>query len=240
LKLVQLDRIQWQSRAHFLAIAAQAMRHILVNHALRRKRAKRGGGAAHVPLDEVPDLPVEEADRILALDEALARLTAVNPRHAPALELLKRAGDRRREGYVHSYLGSLHRGRGRFDEALSELTLSLAINREMGDRMYESQTIGNLGNLHVEMGSLEEARACYESAVAMNRETGDRRNEGLFLSNLGSLTSGSTGSRKPASVSRGRSRTIASSARARWRATHWVCWGDCRIVRADSRRHGSS
>jgi RNA polymerase sigma-70 factor (ECF subfamily) len=86
LKLVQLDRIQWQSRAHFLAIAAQAMRHILVNHALRRKRAKRGGGVHHVPLDEVPDLPVEEADRILALDEALARLAAVNPRHARIIE----------------------------------------------------------------------------------------------------------------------------------------------------------
>ena len=86
LKLVQLDRIQWQSRAHFLAIAAQAMRHILVNHALRRKRAKRGGGAAHVPLDEVPDLPVEEADRILALDGALAKLAAVNPRHARVVE----------------------------------------------------------------------------------------------------------------------------------------------------------
>src|SRR6188474_250648 len=42
LKLVQLDRVQWQSRAHFFAIAAQAMRHVLVNHALRRKRAKRG------------------------------------------------------------------------------------------------------------------------------------------------------------------------------------------------------
>jgi RNA polymerase sigma factor (TIGR02999 family) len=48
LKLFQLDRIQFNSRAHFLAIAAQAMRHILVNHALKRKRIKRGGGAPHV------------------------------------------------------------------------------------------------------------------------------------------------------------------------------------------------
>ncbi len=86
LKLFQLDRIQWNSRAHFLAIAAQAMRHILVNHALRRKRIKRGGGAPHVPLDEAADLPTKEADRILALDEALERLAALNPRHAKVVE----------------------------------------------------------------------------------------------------------------------------------------------------------
>jgi RNA polymerase sigma factor (TIGR02999 family) len=86
LKLFQLDRIQWNSRAHFLAIAAQAMRHILVNHALRRKRIKRGGGAPHVPLDDAADLPAEEADRILALDEALERLAALNPRHAKVVE----------------------------------------------------------------------------------------------------------------------------------------------------------
>ena len=90
LKLVQLDRVQWQSRAHFLAIAAQAMRNILVNHALRRKRVKRGGGAPHAPLDESAAesaiLPVTEADRILALDAALDRLAALNPRHARIVE----------------------------------------------------------------------------------------------------------------------------------------------------------
>jgi len=86
LKLFQLERIQWNSRAHFLAIAAQAMRHILVNHALRRKRAKRGGGVPNLPLDEATDLPTEEADRILALDDALERLAVVNPRHAKVVE----------------------------------------------------------------------------------------------------------------------------------------------------------
>jgi RNA polymerase sigma factor (TIGR02999 family) len=86
LKLFQLDRIQWKSRAHFLAIAAQAMRHILVNHAQKRKRIKRGGGAPHVPLDEATDLPTGEADRILALDEALERLAALNPRHAKVVQ----------------------------------------------------------------------------------------------------------------------------------------------------------
>ncbi len=86
LKLIQLDRIRWNSRAHFLAIAAQAMRHILVNHALKRKRIKRGGGAPHVPLDEAVALPTAEADRILALDDALERLAALNPRHAKVVE----------------------------------------------------------------------------------------------------------------------------------------------------------
>ncbi len=91
LKLIQLDRVQWQSRAHFLAIAAQAMRNILVSHARSRKRLKRGGGAAHAPLDEAEDLPAvelpeAEADRILALDGALDRLAELNPRHARVVE----------------------------------------------------------------------------------------------------------------------------------------------------------
>ncbi|HET9251329.1 MAG TPA: ECF-type sigma factor [Candidatus Eisenbacteria bacterium] len=87
LKLVRLDQIQWQSRAHFLSIAARAMRHVLVNHALRRKRGKRGGGAAHLPLkDGSAGLPVAELDRILELDAALERLAGFNPRHARIVE----------------------------------------------------------------------------------------------------------------------------------------------------------
>ena len=92
LKLVQLDRVQWQSRAHFLAIAAQAMRNILVSHARSRNRLKRGGGAPHASLEEAEDLavaaelPAAEADRILALDAALERLAALNPRHARVVE----------------------------------------------------------------------------------------------------------------------------------------------------------
>lgn len=90
LKLVQLDRVQWQSRAHFLAIAAQAMRNILVNHALRRKRAKRGGGIGHSTLEESAaeevTMPIVEADRILALDKALNRLADLNQRHARIVE----------------------------------------------------------------------------------------------------------------------------------------------------------
>ena len=86
LRLVQLDRMQWQSRAHFLAIAAQAMRHILLNHAVRRKRVKHGGGARHVGLENVAELSLVEADRILALNTALDKLAALNPRQAQIVE----------------------------------------------------------------------------------------------------------------------------------------------------------
>ena len=94
LQLVKVDRIQWQSRAHFLAIAAMAMRNILVAHARRRRRIKRGLGIQHVSLSEATDRPMMEAadfaathaDQILDLDEALHALAALNPRHARLVE----------------------------------------------------------------------------------------------------------------------------------------------------------
>ena len=86
LKLFELDRIQWNSRAHFLAIAAQAMRQVLVDHARKKKRLKRGGGAPHVPLDEAIGLPAQDAESILALNDALDRLAVLNPRQAKVVE----------------------------------------------------------------------------------------------------------------------------------------------------------
>jgi RNA polymerase sigma factor (TIGR02999 family) len=86
LKLVQLDRVEWQSRVHFLAIASQVMRNILVDYALRRRRIKRGGGIVHAPLKEAESVPVVEVDRILALDAALEKLNELNPRHARIVE----------------------------------------------------------------------------------------------------------------------------------------------------------
>lgn len=86
LKLVQLDRLHGESRAHFLAIAALAMRQVLVSHARHRKRVKRGGGAPHVTLSEAVNLPAVEVDRILDLDAALDALAALNPRHARIVE----------------------------------------------------------------------------------------------------------------------------------------------------------
>ena len=83
LELTKLNRINWQNRSHYLAIAAQAMRRILIDHAVARRRQKRGGGQAPIHLEgdawAVADARGEE---LLALDEALLRLGAMNERQA--------------------------------------------------------------------------------------------------------------------------------------------------------------
>lgn len=92
LRLGRLERIEWLNRAQFFAIAARAMRRVLVDHALARRAAKRGGGAEHVPLDEALLVSVEDAGEILALNEALARLEAREPRLARVVECRYFAG----------------------------------------------------------------------------------------------------------------------------------------------------
>jgi RNA polymerase sigma factor (TIGR02999 family) len=86
LKLVHLDHIAWQGRAQFLAIAARAMRNILVDHALRRKTEKRGGGYARITLED--DLAIEEASGadVLAVHAALERLAAIDERQSRVVE----------------------------------------------------------------------------------------------------------------------------------------------------------
>jgi RNA polymerase sigma factor (TIGR02999 family) len=79
-KLVGLDRIAWQNRAHFLAIAAQAMRRVLVDYAVGRKTQKRGGLLHRIPLDDAKLPASQPADVLLELDDALRRLERVNPR----------------------------------------------------------------------------------------------------------------------------------------------------------------
>jgi RNA polymerase sigma-70 factor, ECF subfamily len=92
LKLVGLDHIEWKSRAQFFALAAQAMRRILVDYAVRRKAQKRGGERRKVSLDEV-SLPIEQrADELLALDDALQRLAALDERHSRVVECRYFAG----------------------------------------------------------------------------------------------------------------------------------------------------
>ena len=92
LKLVRLDRLEWQNRAHFFAIAARSMRNLLVDHAQRRNRQKRGSGVPAVPLTDIPDFGRADADRMLALDEALRVLEQRNERHARIVELRFFAG----------------------------------------------------------------------------------------------------------------------------------------------------
>jgi RNA polymerase sigma-70 factor, ECF subfamily len=86
LKLVRLDRIQWQGRAHFLAIAAQSMRNILVDYALRRKALKRGGGREEASPSGFLSLAEAPAKDVLSLHEALERLEALDARQARVVE----------------------------------------------------------------------------------------------------------------------------------------------------------
>jgi RNA polymerase sigma factor (TIGR02999 family) len=86
------DERRWYDRGHFFAAAAEAMRHILVDNARRKRRGKHGGGRRREPLEEqVPALPAEGED-LLALDEALTRLAAEDPEAAAVVQLRYFAG----------------------------------------------------------------------------------------------------------------------------------------------------
>lgn len=86
-KLLQQHTIEYQSRSHFFAIAAQIMRRILVDHARRRSFAKRGGATTPVLLDENTMFVPERSEDLVELDYALQRLTALDPRQGKIVEL---------------------------------------------------------------------------------------------------------------------------------------------------------
>lgn len=87
LKLLGQQRIPANDRARFFAVAGNTMRRILIDSARARRRSKRGSGVAKVPLEDVAAfLTDEEAEEVLALDEALARLTEIAPRAAEVVE----------------------------------------------------------------------------------------------------------------------------------------------------------
>jgi RNA polymerase sigma factor (TIGR02999 family) len=89
LRLVDQERVDWQGQTHFFAVAAQAMRRVLVDYARRRRRAKRGGGWLRVPLDDALDLGDGQGlalEDVLALDQALTRLSELDPREARLVE----------------------------------------------------------------------------------------------------------------------------------------------------------
>jgi len=87
LRLVDAKGVQWENRAHFFAVAAKTMRRILVDLARARRNLKCGGGAQQVSLDRVLVVSPERGADMLALDEALARLAALNPRQSQVVEL---------------------------------------------------------------------------------------------------------------------------------------------------------
>ncbi len=87
LKLVGQQAVSWKNRAHFLGVASIVMRRILINHARNVRAGKRGGGAA--PATLLDDLVVREdrSEHLLALDEALERLAALNERQSKVVEM---------------------------------------------------------------------------------------------------------------------------------------------------------
>jgi RNA polymerase sigma-70 factor (ECF subfamily) len=87
LRLVDLRRIRWQARTHFLALSARLMRRILVDHARSRSYQKRGGGAANVTLDEALVASPERGVDLVALDDALEDLARVDARKSQVVEL---------------------------------------------------------------------------------------------------------------------------------------------------------
>ena len=87
LRLVDCEQVNWQDRAHFFAVSARLMRRILIDFARSRGYQKRGAGATHIPLEEAPSVGSEPDPNLVALDDALKALAAVDERKAKVVEL---------------------------------------------------------------------------------------------------------------------------------------------------------
>lgn len=92
LRLIETDCQSWQNRAHFYAVAAKLMRHILVDFARSRDRIKRGGGLEQVSLDEALTISANHTAELLDLDEALTKLSKLDERQSQVVELRFFAG----------------------------------------------------------------------------------------------------------------------------------------------------
>jgi RNA polymerase sigma factor (TIGR02999 family) len=86
LRIAELERIDWQDRAHFFAIASRAIRRVLVDHAVRRNAQKREGARAQVPLDSVALFAESDIEDVLALNQALDRLEELEARQVRVVE----------------------------------------------------------------------------------------------------------------------------------------------------------
>ena len=87
LRLIDVENVDWEHRAHFFAVCAQVMRRILLEGARKRATSKRGGGLPQVNLDQIPDVGSGRARELIALDDALDRLSTADPRKAQVVEL---------------------------------------------------------------------------------------------------------------------------------------------------------
>ena len=87
LKLVDQRNVRWQNRAHFFAVASQAMRRILLDHARAQQRKKRGGKTHHLGLEEIAVIAPEKSGELIALDEALDALATFDPKKSRIVEM---------------------------------------------------------------------------------------------------------------------------------------------------------
>jgi len=87
IRLIDIERVHWQDRAHFLAMAARVMRRILVDSARARRYQKRGGGAENLSLDEAVFVTRQHGPDLVALDDALSALAAIDERKGRVVEL---------------------------------------------------------------------------------------------------------------------------------------------------------
>jgi RNA polymerase sigma factor (TIGR02999 family) len=92
LRLIEVQHVRWNNRAHFFAMAATLMRRILVDAARARGYQKRGGGAPMLSLDEALIVPTEPGADLIALDDALTALAAIDPRKGQVVEMRFFAG----------------------------------------------------------------------------------------------------------------------------------------------------
>ena len=87
LRLIEWNGVEWQSRAHFFAVAAKIMRRVLVNHAMARGAQKRGGDAIIISLNDTDQEAAQPGAGLIALDEALTKLAEFDPRKSQLVEL---------------------------------------------------------------------------------------------------------------------------------------------------------
>jgi RNA polymerase sigma factor (TIGR02999 family) len=137
LKLVDQRRATWENRAHFLATAAKAMRHILINYARDRRVQKRGGAQRKLSLDEisgqlerVADLSDESGELLIALDTALRKLEQVNERQSRIVECRFFGGLTIEETATALGISTASVSRG---WALARVRLFQAVQRELAD-----------------------------------------------------------------------------------------------------------
>ena len=87
IRLIDQQNMPWQNRGHFFGVAAKVMRHILIDHARSHCYEKRGGGVRNVPLDDAMAVTEKSAQDLVALDDALKTLAALDPRKSEIIEL---------------------------------------------------------------------------------------------------------------------------------------------------------